>query len=334
MAQLKRKTTDVLGFRQFQFGPLMLLLGKEDYSANWVWQRVRSRARSQDPEIQVHQLDASSYEAGQLSLLTAPSLFGGSNLVFVDSLEKMNDAFLADALDLLDGPQPDAVLVYRHRGGQRGKRLLDALRKKASVVDCPEIKSEQHKSELIRAVFADAKRRVTPQAANVLLAALGSSVAELAAGAEQLINIVSGDIKVEDVERYYGGRVEVATFKVADAALAGQITTALELNRHCLETGTPPLLVVAALAAKARQIALLSDGAYSAPSAAAKLGLQSWQAQHIARAARNWDGARIGRALELIAHADHQVKGLSRDADYACEQVVLKVSQLAAGRNV
>lgn len=108
-----------------------------------------------------------------------------------------------------------------------------------------------------------------------MLSALGNSVSELAAGAEQLINIVPGDINVDDVERYYGGRVEVATFKVADAALGGQITTALQLNRHCLETGTAPLLVVAALASKARQIALLSDGAYSAPSAAA-----SWACSH------------------------------------------------------
>ena len=334
MAQLKRNSTDVLGFRQFQFAPMMLLLGKEDYAANWVWRRVRAQIRGQDPEVQVHQLDAAAYEAGQLTKLTAPSLFGGSNLIYVDSLEKMNDAFLTDALDLLAGPHPDAVLVYRHRGGQRGKRLLDGLRKKASVINCPEIKSDQHKTELIRSVFADAKRRISPEAANVLLSALGNSVSELAAGAEQLINIVPGDINVDDVERYYGGRVEVATFKVADAALGGQITTALQLNRHCLETGTAPLLVVAALASKARQIALLSDGAYSAPSAAAKLGLQSWQAQHIARTARNWDAGRIGRALELIAHADHQVKGLSRDAEYACEQVVLKVAQLAVGRNV
>lgn len=131
MAQLKRNSTDVLGFRQFQFAPMMLLLGKEDYAANWVWRRVRAQIRGQDPEVQVHQLDAAAYEAGQLTKLTAPSLFGGSNLIYVDSLEKMNDAFLTDALDLLAGPHPDAVLVYRHRGGQRGKRLLDGLRKKA-----------------------------------------------------------------------------------------------------------------------------------------------------------------------------------------------------------
>ncbi|MFC0581060.1 DNA polymerase III subunit delta [Micrococcoides hystricis] len=334
MASPKRRNTDVLSFRQFTPASLMLLAGKEDYSASWVWQRVREQLRAQDPDIQIHQLDAPSYEAGQLTMLTAPSLFGGANAIYVDSLEKMNDAFLTDALDLLSGPEPDAVLVYRHRGGNRGKRLLDALKKKASVVECPEIKSERDKTELVRRIFADEKRRISPEAATVLVSALGNSVAELAAGAEQLINIVTGDVGVDAVEQYYGGRVEVATFKVADAALGGQITSALELNRHCLETGTPPLLVVAALAAKARQIALISDGAYSSQSAAAKLGLPPWQAEHAARSARHWDGRRIGRALELIAHADHQVKGLSRDAEYACEQVVLKVSQLAVGRDV
>ena len=334
MAQPRRKAADPLAFRNFQPAPLMLLSGKEDYSAGWVWQQIRQHAKSQDPDIQVYQLDASNYEPGQLVLLTAPSLFGGSNLIYIDNLEKTNDALLTDALQLLEGPAPEVTVVFRHRGGQRGKRLLDQLKKKASVVECPEIKSDRDKTELVRRIFMDAKRRTTPEAVNVLIAALGNSVSELAAGAEQLINIIEGSVGVEHVERYYGGRVEVASFKVADAALSGQIQHALQLNRHCLQTGTPPLMVVAAIASKARQIALLSDGTYSGQSAAAKLSLAPWMAEHVARAARNWDSKRIGRALELIAHADHQVKGLSRDAEYACEQLVLKVSQLAANRPI
>ncbi len=78
----------------------------------------------------------------------------------------MNDAFLADALNYLAHPEPDAVLVLRHGGGVRGKKLLDAIKAAGwPVVDCQPLKKDADKTAFVAAEFkaaVAADRAATP----------------------------------------------------------------------------------------------------------------------------------------------------------------------------
>ena len=85
-------------------------------------------AKAKDPETDVHRVEAATYTQGLLRSAASPSLFGGTALVIVEGAESMNDAFLTDALEYVAAPDPEAVVVIRHGGGNRGKRLLDAAR--------------------------------------------------------------------------------------------------------------------------------------------------------------------------------------------------------------
>ena len=85
-------------------------------------------------------------------------------------------------------PEPDAVLVVRHGGGVRGKKLLDAIKSGGwPVVDCQPLKKDADKSAFVAAEFKAAARRIDRRPCHALVNAVGASLSELAAACSQLI---------------------------------------------------------------------------------------------------------------------------------------------------
>jgi DNA polymerase-3 subunit delta len=239
----------------------------------------------------------------------------------------MNDAFLADALAYLARPEPDAVLVLRHGGGNRGKKLLDAVKSAGwPMVDCQPLKKEADKTAFVVAEFKAASRRIEPAAVQALVNAVGASLAELAAACSQLIADAAAAVDADMVDRYYGGRVEASAFKVADAAMAGNAPLALSTLRHALATGADPVPLVAALAAKLRTLAKVAGAQGSSAQVARQLGMQPWLVEQAQREVRRWTPEGLIRSIQVTAEADAQVKGLSRDPVYAVEHAVTVVA--------
>jgi DNA polymerase-3 subunit delta len=294
--------------------------------------RVRGLVREAAPDIEVTRLNAGSYAAGSLAMNVSPSLFGEQKLIEVDGLEAMNDAFLADALRYLAEPEPDAVLVLRHGGGVRGKKLLDAIKAGGwPVVDCQPLKKDAEKIAFVTAEFKAAGRRIEPQAVHALVNAVGAQLAELAAACSQLIADATTAVDSAMVDKYYGGRVEATAFKVADAAMAGNGPLALSTLRHALATGADPVPIVAALASKLRSLAKVAGAQGSSSQIAKQLGMQPWLVEQAQREVRRWTPEGLVRSIQVIAEADAQVKGLSRDPVYAVEHAVTVIATSVRG---
>jgi DNA polymerase-3 subunit delta len=239
----------------------------------------------------------------------------------------MNDAFLTDALKYLADPEPDAVLVVRHGGGVRGKKLLDAIKAAGwPVVDCQPLKKDADKSAFVAAEFKAASRRIEPEAVHALVNAVGANLSELAAACSQLIADAATAVDTDMVDRYYGGRIEATAFKVADAALAGNGPLALSTLRHALATGADPVPLVAALAAKLRTVAKVAGAQGSSAQIARQLGMQPWLVEQAQRDVRRWTPEGLVRSIQVTAEADAQVKGLSRDPVYAVEHAVTVIA--------
>jgi DNA polymerase-3 subunit delta len=306
---------------------VVLISGPEDYLGSRAMDRIRSLVRAAEPDVEVTRLDAGSYEAGSLAMNVSPSLFGERKLIEVEGLESMNDAFLADALAYLAHPEPDAVLVLRHSGGNRGKKLLDAVKSGGwPVVDCQPLKKEAEKTAFVVAEFKAASRRIEPAAVQALVNAVGASLAELAAACSQLIADAATTVDADMIDKYYGGRVEASAFKVADAAMAGNAPLALSTLRHALATGADPVPLVAALAAKLRTLAKVAGAQGSSAQVARQLGMQPWLVEQAQRDVRRWTPEGLVRSIQVTAEADAQVKGLSRDPVYAVEHAVTVIA--------
>ena len=105
----------------------MLVRGTEGLLADRAVDRLTALAREEDPTVEITRIEAVAYEKGQLDTLTSPSLFEENRLLIAQGAEQMTDAFLDDVLAYLTAPAPDVRVLIRHDGGQRGKKLLDAI---------------------------------------------------------------------------------------------------------------------------------------------------------------------------------------------------------------
>ncbi|HWR84509.1 MAG TPA: DNA polymerase III subunit delta [Rhodoglobus sp.] len=314
-----------LDWNRVRPAPVVLITGPEGFLADRATTVLRDLLKAEDPSLEVHDVDAAQYAPGELLTLASPSLFGEPRLIRVTGVEKCSDAFLAETLGYLEAPADDTYLVLRHGGGQRGKKLLDAIRGGAGggiEVLCPELKKDVEKQDFAAAEFAAAGRRITGGAIRALVNAFSDDLAELAAACRQLLADESDEITEVTVERYYGGRVETSAFRVADSAIAGRQGEALVLLRHALASGADPVPIVAAFASKLRTMAKLAGATGPSGQLAGRFGLAPWQVDRAKRDLQGWSDAGLGTAIETIADADAQIKGGGRDPVYALERMI------------
>ena len=312
---------------------LVLISGPEEVLAERARSSVVAELRHAAPDLEVIQVEAAAYIAGELVLHVSPSLFGGDKVVVVDGFEEATDDLQDDLLTYLAAPEADVALVVSHRSGQRGKKVLDTLKKQgARLIDCPAIKSDRDKGDFATHEFRRQGRKATPEAVRALVEAVGRDVRELASACSQLVADTDGVIDEVLVEKYHGGKVEATGFRVADAAVAGQTSEALRLLRHAIATGVDPVPIVAVLASQLRQLVKVgSAGRGSSAQLAKELGMAPWQVDKARRVVGGWDAPSLGRAIQAVAAADFEVKGGGRDPVYAVERAVLAITSARHG---
>lgn len=318
---------------------LVLVSGPEQILAERAVDSVLTALRAHDPEVDVVKILVQDYEPGALGVHASPSLFGGWTAIVVDGFEEADDSLVEDVHALAQDPPDGVTLIVRHKSGNRGKRVLDLLKKNGRVITAPAVKSDRDKTSFVQQEFRAARRQIEEPAITALVQAVGKDVAELATACAQLVRDTTGRVRAEDVETYYGDKVETTGFKVADAALRGDTAEALRLLRHALAGGLDPVPIVAVLAMQLRQVGkVASAGRASSANLARDLGMAPWQVDQARRTAQGWDGIRLGRAIEAVAAADVDIKGglrtgtaVARDPEYAVERAVLAVCRARRG---
>lgn len=314
--------------------PLVLISGPEAVIADRALGSVLDDLRAADPGVEVIRLAAETYEAGSLGVHASPSLFGGAKCIVVADLDEAPDELQEDLLAFLATPDPDVTLVVTHKSGQRGKKVLDTLKKsQARVLEAPAIKTDRDKTDFAAHEFRAAGRRATPDAVRALIEAVGRDVRELAAACQQLVADTTGTIDEELVARYHGGKVEATGFKVADTAVAGNAGEALRLLRHAIATGVDPVPIVAVLAQQLRQLVKVgAAGRGRSADVARDLGMAPWQVDKARRGLSGWGPEGLAEAIQAVANADFEVKGGGRDPVYAVERAVLTITRARTGR--
>lgn len=276
----------------------------------------------------VHQVAAAELSHGELTNLTAPSLFGDGCVVVVRSAQDAGKDLSGELTRLATSPAPGVFLVVTHAGGAKNKALVtDLVRAGARQVDCPTIKRFGERMDFLRGEFRQAGRKADDAGLRALLDAVGNDLRDLAAACSQLAADTTGVINQAAVARYYQGRAEATGFSVADKACEGNLADALELLRWALATGTSPVLITAALASGLRTLGLVgSVGRGLSPNAlAADLGMPPWKIDKARQQLRGWSSAGLAKAHAAVAEADAQVKGEGASAGYALERAITTI---------
>ncbi len=305
--------------------PIVLVSGPEDYLADRVFRELRDRVRAVHPELEVTDLDASRYTRGTLLDFASPSLFGEPRMIRVSSAETTNDDFIDDIITYLDRVEADVTVMVRHGGGNRGKRMLDAIRAYPDTieVECAELKKEADRISFVSQEFGRLGAKVEHAAVIALAEAFSEDLAELAAACSQIATDALGaGITKDFVDKYYEGREEVTAFAVVDSAIDGNRAEALRLLRHALQTGADPVPLIATFAMKLRQMAKVGGFKGKPADAARELGMAPWMIDRAKRSLRGWTGPTLGTAIVAVAEADAMVKGDGRDPVYAVERLV------------
>lgn len=317
-------TNKTLTWSQIKATPLVLVSGSEDFLANRSIKLLRDKLRAEAQDLEVTELDASDYEPGQLDDFSSPSLFGEPRLIIIRSVERCTDELITEAIRYATDPTEDCVVLFRHNSSSvRGKKLLEALResKHCTEVVCEALK-EKDLPAFVLEEFSSATKKVTQQAVKDLVAAFNSDLAELAAACQQLIQDSSDAIDEKVVDKYYSGRTETTSFKVADMAVAGETGEALSLLRHAIASGVDPVPIVSAFASKIRLMAKLYQNSTITP---AQLGVHPYGVEIARKSLRAFDEEGLANLVREVARADAASKGAERDPIFAIERLIILI---------
>jgi DNA polymerase-3 subunit delta len=324
-ATAKPRAADVLG-------RVTLVTGKEEFLRERTVGAVRAAVRQHDSEAELAETRASDLTMATLGELAAPSLFSSTRCVVVRALEDLPEESVEGLLGYAAAPVDDVALVLVHGGGAKGSGVLTKLRKLDAVTEskAPELRPSEFPA-FVASEIRGHGAQLEQEAADALVQAVGQDLRALAAAADQLANDFPGQtLTTETVKRYFGGRAEAKSFAVADAALWGRRTAALEELRWALDGGTPAVLVTSAFANGARGVARYKSAPRGMREAdlAREVGVPPWKVRTIRDQSRGWSDGGIARAIRAIAQADADIKGAASDASYTLERLVLTVTAL------
>ncbi|MCT1449846.1 DNA polymerase III subunit delta [Corynebacterium sp. p3-SID1194] len=305
--------------------PVHLVVGEDEFLAE---RATKSIIDEVGPGAEVSTLRAGDVTASELAQATSPSLFAEERVVVVTNTElagkEPTELLLQAAVD----PAPGMTLVIVHSGKGRNKSYVAKFRKAADVheVNPP---NQRERQSWVTAEFRRHGVRPTPDVIGALLESVGSDLRELASAIEQLVADTEGEITVASVRAYYTGVAEVSGFDIADQAVAGRTDRALASTRRALQLGISPVAIAAALANKVGDIAKLYQTRGNPEQIARTVGMHPFVAKKTMQVARNWSGHAVSEAVIIVADLDAAVKGQGGDPEFAVEDAVRRIAQLA-----
>ncbi|MEY4444826.1 MAG: hypothetical protein RL301_905 [Actinomycetota bacterium] len=313
---------------------IYLILGSEPALAERALSKLQLQLKDEGAEITT--LFADEVRDGSIVDALSPSLFSQRRALIIRELQDLAEEFKNEITQYLSAPDPTITLILIHKGGVKGKGLLDQIKKANSeIILCEPLKKESEKEEFAKNLFLDLGRKATPGAISALINATGSDLRELSSAINQLaFDAPAGVIEESIVNKYHQGRIETTGFDVADKVLEGDYPAALISLRNAISTGTDPVMITSAIASALRGLAKVSgtNRAEKSFALAGPLGMAPWQIDKARRQLSGWNSITLKSAVIAIAKCDAQVKGGASDPIYALEQAVSVITAARSQR--
>jgi DNA polymerase-3 subunit delta len=307
---------------------IYLILGPESALAERALTKLQAELK--DEKCEVTTLFAGDTIIGDIADALAPSLFSERRALIIRDLQDLPEDNRSEITRYIEAPDQLTTLIFVHKGGVKGKALIDAIKKvKPQIIACEALKKEAEKSDFVKTLFLDLGRKASPAAVAALVGALGNDLRELAGAVTQIsADAPAGVIDEMMVDKFHQGRIETTGFDVADATLDGNLPAALIALRSALETGTDPVMITSAIASSLRSLAKVSGANRNQKSfeLAGALGMAPWQIDKARRQLNRWSPGQIADAVGAVAMADAEVKGAASDPIYALEKAVTKIA--------
>jgi len=244
-----------------------------------------------------------------------PPFLGDRRVVVARDVARFSADDIVPLLAWLVAPLDTTRLVMTAGPGRLNVKLANAVKKVGTVMESGPGQSRGDRAGWLDRQLAAAPVRLDRAAARRLAEHLGEDVSRLAALLETLAATYGQGARVglAELEPYWGGAGGVPPWELTDALHTGQAAAALRALHRMLDGGARhPLALMATL--HTHYAALLRvDGADVAGEAQAAelLGMAPYPAKKALEQARRMGSARVGRAVELLAAADVDLRGAS-----------------------
>lgn len=177
------------------------------------------------------------------------------------------------------------------------------------------------------------KRRISPEAAHMLVESLGDDLRMLASEIDKLGTYVGadGEIRAEDVQALTPVARQSKVFDLTDALARRDTSTALALLHELLANGESPLGIVALTAFQTRslmQVKLLSDRGMPIHQIASVAGLAPFVVEKSLRLARRFTVAQLEAAHRTLLEIDTSLKRSRMTPELALDLLVLEFGKV------
>jgi DNA polymerase-3 subunit delta len=262
--------------------------------------------------------------------LTPPFLIDRRVLVVRDA-GRLVTAEVPRLVEVVQEPLPSTFLVLVAGGGVVPAPLVKAVKDAGQIIDVATSKAGDRKAWL-HEHLRGAPVSLEPAAVDMLGRHVGEDLGRVG-GLLGALSAAYGEgarVSAEDLEPYLGEAGTVPRYELTDAIDKGDPGRALVVLHRMLDAGgLAPMQIMATLHGHfANMLALDGDDVVGERDAAAILGTAPFVAKKALEQSRRLGSARIGEAINLIAAADLDVRGVSGlDPEIVLEVLVARLAR-------
>ncbi len=260
-----------------------------------------------------------------------PSFLIDRRVVVVREAGRLLTADVPRLVEVVREPLPTTVLILVGGGGVVPAPLVKAIKEFGQVIDVTTAKAGERKAWL-HDHLRGAPVKLDAGAVDLLTRHVGEDLGRV----EGLLGAVSAAygegtrVSADDLAPYLGEAGNVPRYELTDAIDKGDPGRALVVLHRLLDAGgLAPMQIMATLHGHfANMLALDGDDIAGERDAAAVLGTAPFVAKKALEQSRRLGGAKIGEAINLIAAADLDVRGMSGlDPELVVEILVARLAR-------
>lgn len=302
-----------------------LIASSSEFLADLEQRKVRGALLAGGASLE--ELDVADPERTAMVLGTA-SLFADERVILLRGDVRAIEPHIPAVIAFAEQPLPGTKLLIVTTSA---KTLAKKLGTHAETIEIEPPKPWETASWVVKQARATGKP-IKPEAAELLVDALGTDLRELATALETLSLSSSSVITPDTVTQHFHGH-ETALYTLLDDVLNRDRANALRNLRSLLLAGDHPLVVHAALVKQFRSLAAIAGRAKHDQPSAAELDVSPGYLRRAGKAIRGWDADSIRRAIIALAEADLALKGGFEGEETPPEMIIeLLLLELTASR--
>ena len=297
-----------------QLKPVYLVSGDDDAKIDAWRARLRRRAEEEGGPGALESFDARESQPGEVAAELAALTFNpGTRYLLADFVQSWKAGDLDPLERTLADMPPDSVLVLIARGKPQA-RLAKAVARAGGEAREYGAPKPWQLPKWVAERARDEGLTLDSEAAKALVSAVGTGQQRLAREVEKLALAAhpSGRLSAEEMEELAPGEATRHVYDLADALVAGDRHTALEIAEQLLERDEHGSKLMFAITRRLREVHLaasLLEQGLPEPKVAEALGGPPWAAKRRVARARSADRDVLERALCIFAELEVQLRG-------------------------